>query len=148
MQPYPCITYLPPHDQSLPRTKRPALLARAQLFYLTNLITQPKGKEYVQDMCKTVYRICKLLHPLDKHSTILCLSSSRTVGPLGRLKLYHIKRQYDSSVKLDGKTVQPYAYTSGRVDRPTAMYYISEIARMCYSLPSPICPCSLLIMSL
>ena len=58
-------------------------MARAQLIYLTNPITQPKGKEYVQDLCKDVYRICEFLPQCLKCILIWSLSHRQESGVPG-----------------------------------------------------------------
>lgn len=57
-----------------------------------------------------------------------------TVGPFGRMKLYHIKRQYDSSTKPGQNKVEPYVHTPGRVDKTTAFHYMREMARVSTSV--------------
>ena len=89
-----------------------ALVIRLQPYYMGEPISQAKGEDYVRNMCK---RVC-------------CIS--KTIGRLGRRKLYDLKDNYDSD------QASLHAFNPSRASKITAMAFIREFAKVSYTIHS------------
>ena len=83
-----------------------ALCIRLQPFYMGDPIGTPKGEDYVRGMCK---RVCNI---------------SRTLGALGRRRLYDLKDRFDSD------QTSLHSFNPPRASKATALAFIKEFIKV------------------